>query len=277
MASCYAKKFVDICKSQWGYECGENKWNKFADDLDRVDYFTGCGPKQNLDFCAVGLCWAMWQAIIDPECNEDPEAAKWGAHYFMYQSDSCDTAAVVKYLYQFFVDNGATTDNPERGDIVIFQKNGNAGSKIMYHCGAVTDWDYGENSIEVTEFNTEGGKVKPHYYKFDDIGGKIKCFCRPRYDGWDISDNSDPEPIPEPMPEIKFDASICKYCKGMTMQVKTQTDPLNLRCGPGTKYPIIGSMPKGSHVTWYGEYSGEWYKIEYNGKIGFANSNYLGL
>lgn len=275
MGSCYAKKFVDICRSQWDYQCGPDKWNKYADDLDKVDYFTGCGPKQYLDFCCVGLCWSMWRAVIDPDSETDPEAAKWAAHFFMYQSDSCDTAAVVKYLYQFFEDNGATTDNPERGDIVIFQKNGNGGSKILYHCGAVTDWDYDNDSIEVTEFNTEGGKVKPHYYSFNDIGNKIKCFCRPRFDGWDIPEPN-PEPEPEPDPgELKFDNSICKYCKGVTMRVNTKVDPLMLRCGPGTKYPVIGTMPKDSHVTWRGYYSGEWYQVEYNGKIGFANRNYL--
>lgn len=184
MGSCYAKKFVSICKSQWNYQCGDNKWNKYADDLDRVDYFTGCGKKQNLDFCAIGLCWAMWRSIIDPDCETDPEAAKWAAHYFMYQSDSCDMAAVVKYLYQYFADNNAITDNPERGDIVIFQKS----NGIMYHCGAVTDWNWDDDVIEVTEFNTGGGQVLPRYYSFKDIGGKIKCFGRPRYDGWEISE-----------------------------------------------------------------------------------------
>ena len=41
MASCYSKKFIDICIGEWDYECGNNKWNKYADELDKIDYFTG--------------------------------------------------------------------------------------------------------------------------------------------------------------------------------------------------------------------------------------------
>ena len=184
MGSLYAKDVVDIALGEVGYQCGENKWNKYAEDLDSVDYFTGCGPKQNLDFCAVGLCWCLWKAAKYPSCEEDGESAKWTAHYFSYQSDICDMAAVVKYLYQYFDDNNATTDNGERGDFVIFQKS----NGVMYHCGILTSWD--NDGLDITEFNTEGGKVKTHRYSYTDIGVKIKCFCRPRYDGWEEGQSS---------------------------------------------------------------------------------------
>ena len=188
MGSSYAKKAVDICLGEVGYQCECSKWNKYADELDKVDFFTGCGKKQCLDFCAVGLCWTIYKAIIDPSAESDPEAAKWSSHFFMYQSDICDMAAVVKYLYGYFADNNAVTDNPERGDFVIFQKS----NGVMYHCGMVTDWNWDNDAIFVTEFNTEGGKVLTHIYSFSDIGKKIKCFCRPRYDGWEIPSGSAP-------------------------------------------------------------------------------------
>lgn len=181
MGSLWAKDVVDYALSQVGYQCGDNKWNKYADQLDAVDYFTGCGKKQNLDFCAVGVCASVYNAVKYPDCEEDPESAKWTAHYFLYQSDSCDMAAVVKYLYQYFADNDAITNNPERGDVAIFQKS----NGVMYHCGIVTGWD--NDYIYITEFNTEGGKVATHSYGYDQIGGKIKCFGRPRYDGWEES------------------------------------------------------------------------------------------
>jgi len=184
MGSLYAKDVVDIALNEVGYQCGENKWNKYAADLDGVDYFTGCGPKQNLDFCAVGLCWCLWKAAKYPDCEEDGESAKWTAHFFSYQSDSCNMAAVVKYLYQYFADNNATTDNGERGDLVIFQKS----NSVMYHCGLLTSWD--NDHLYVTEFNTNGGAVATKTYDYSDIGGKIKCFCRPRYDGWSESESS---------------------------------------------------------------------------------------
>lgn len=203
MGSLWAKDVVTAWKSQEGYECGPNKWNIYADLLDRVNYFTGCGKKQNLDFCTTGICWGIYVSIKYPDYEKDPESAKWSAHYFTYQSDKCDMAAVVKYLYQYFADNGATTDNPERGDIAIFQKE----DGTMYHCGGVTAWD--NDYIYITEFNTEGGKVKTHTYKYSDIGGKIKCFCRPRYDGWEEGESvsekepekpkEDAKPTPEPV------------------------------------------------------------------------------
>ena len=214
MGSCYAEKFVSVCKNEWGYQCGDNKWNKYANDLDKVDYFTGCGKKQNLDFCAVGLCWAMWRSVIDPDCETDPESAKWSAHYFMYQSDVCDMAAVVKYLYGYFADNDATTDNPERGDIVIFQKS----NGVMYHCGGVTNWDWDEDTIEVTEFNTNGGQVLPRYYSFKDIGNKIKCFCRPRFDGWAMPVNDPVNDHTEVCKKIAYDILQGKYGNGLNIK-----------------------------------------------------------
>ena len=61
----------------------------------------------------------------------------------------------------------------------------------MYHCGIVTGWD--NDYIYITEFNTEGGKVKTHAYNYSDIGNKIKCFCRPRYDGWEENGSNENE------------------------------------------------------------------------------------
>lgn len=254
MGSLFAKDVVSAWKGEEGYECGPNKWNKYADLLDRCDYFTGCGKKQNLDFCAVGLCWGAYVSVKYPDYEEDPDSAKWSAHYFLYQSDNCDMAAVVKYLYQYFADNGAITDNPERGDIAIFQKS----NGVMYHCGGVTAWD--NDYIYITEFNTEGGKVKTHAYSYSDIGGKIKCFCRPRYDGWEegTSETPVPEPKPEPTPEPEP--------QGKTYTVTGVTSFLNVRSGPGTQYPSIWKLYNGDVVTIY-EIKDGWGRIDNYGWV----------
>ena len=251
MGSLWAKDVCEAWLSQENYECGENKWNKFADLLDKCDYFTGCGKKQNLDFCAVGMCWGAYVSVKDPDYEEDPEAAKWAAHYFLYQSDSCDTAAVVKYLYQFFADNNATTDNPERGDIAIFQRS----NGVMYHCGGVTGWDWDNDKIYITEFNTEGGKVKTHEYSFNDIGKKIKCFCRPRYDGWSPDEDEDndysslpgpdPEPTPEPTPDPEPEKPVDDY------EVTNVSSWLNVRNGCGKEYPVVDKLYNGDKVKVY--------------------------
>lgn len=246
MGCLWAKDVVTVWKSQENYECGPNKWNIYADLLDRCDYFTGCGKKQYLDFCSIGLNWGLYVSVKYPNYEEDPESAKWSAHYFAYQSDRCDTAAVVSELYQFFADNDAITDNPERGDIAIFQKK----DGTMYHCGGVTAWD--NDYIYITEFNTEGGKVKTHAYRYSDIGGKIKCFCRPRYDGWEegtsdeIEAPKEPEkpkeePKPEPAPE-PTDPKTAVY------KVTTNGGILRLRSAPTTDSMYLIGIPNGTKL-----------------------------
>ena len=48
MGSCFAKWGCDYAESQIGYTEGYNNWNKFADLLDSINYYEGCGKKQNL-------------------------------------------------------------------------------------------------------------------------------------------------------------------------------------------------------------------------------------
>lgn len=194
MGSLYAKDVVDTALSEVGYQA-DGKWNKFADVLDSVDYFTGCGNKQGLDWCCVFVCYCAYMNTRNSDGDIDPDV--WDAHYFLYQSDSCDMAAVVKYLAQYFKDNDAWTDNPERGDVCIFQKS----NGVYYHTGVVTDWD--NEAIYVTEGNTGGGQVLTREYSYKDIGGKIAGFGRPRYDGWEMSTSEEPvnEPEPEPTPK----------------------------------------------------------------------------
>ena len=57
-------------------------------------------------------------------------------------------------------------------------------------------------------------------------------------------------------------------------EVKITTANLNMRTGPGTGYPVILMIPKGSSVSITG-YSGSWAKVSYAGKTGYASTNYL--
>lgn len=64
-----------------------------------------------------------------------------------------------------------------------------------------------------------------------------------------------------------------------TYIVNTSTDPLMLRSGAGKDKPIIAKMKKGAKVQCYGYYTTvngvKWYYIVYDGKTGFASSEYL--
>lgn len=48
--------------SQIGYKEGSNNWNKYAQELDAVNYFAGCGKKQYLPWCAVFICAVMYDS-----------------------------------------------------------------------------------------------------------------------------------------------------------------------------------------------------------------------
>ncbi|MBS4202189.1 SH3 domain-containing protein [Bacillus sp. FJAT-49732] len=54
------------------------------------------------------------------------------------------------------------------------------------------------------------------------------------------------------------------------------TDNLNLRTGAGTTYKVITIIPKGKEVTLISKH-GTWYKVNYAGKTGYVNSQYLKL
>lgn len=57
-------------------------------------------------------------------------------------------------------------------------------------------------------------------------------------------------------------------------EIKITTANLNMRTGPGTGYAVITVIPKGSKVTVNG-YTGDWAKVTYSGKNGYAHSSYL--
>jgi hypothetical protein len=44
MGSLYKKNVIETALKEVGYQA-DGKWNKYADELDAVDYFTGCGKK----------------------------------------------------------------------------------------------------------------------------------------------------------------------------------------------------------------------------------------
>lgn len=69
------KNAIVYALSQVGYTEGSNNWNKYADELDKVDYFAGCGRKQNLPWCCVFICAVMYNSFKeapDPEPEPTP-------------------------------------------------------------------------------------------------------------------------------------------------------------------------------------------------------------
>jgi uncharacterized protein YraI len=52
------------------------------------------------------------------------------------------------------------------------------------------------------------------------------------------------------------------------------TGDLHLRAGPGTNYPVIDTMPAGSHVN-VRNCTGGWCRLSYRGESGWASDNFL--
>ena len=107
-------------------------------------------------------------------------------------------------------------------------------------------------------------EAKGHAYGVieSDINASWKYVAE--YYNVDYSEDVIPEPDPEPNPE-------CDHI----LYVATQKDELMLRAGPGTEYPVMYRMPKGSKVEWFGEKKGDWLKVKYQGVIGYAFKDYL--
>ena len=224
MGSLYAEPVVElaIAEAESKYHCESNKWNKYADTLDAVDYFVGCGKKQYLNYCAVYICYLMYLNTVYP--SEDVYTAR----FMQYQPDSNNCAAVVSYMQGYYANNQAyytRSRDLERGDVVFFQN-----SKGLSHVGLCVAWD--DETFTTSEANVGGGYTDFREYKLSDIGagGYVAGFGRPRYDGWSEDDNKPtPTPTPEPTPTTKY------------YRVKTDSgDALRVREYPNSNSDLIG-------------------------------------
>ena len=232
MGSLYAEPVVElaIAEAESKYHCESNKWNKYADTLDAVDYFVGCGKKQYLNYCAVYICYLMYLNTVYP--SEDVYTAR----FMQYQPDSNNCAAVVSYMQGYYANNQAyytRSRDLERGDVVFFQN-----SKGLSHVGLCVAWD--DETFTTSEANVGGGYTDFREYKLSDIGagGYVAGFGRPRYDGWSEDDNKPtPTPTPEPTPTTKY------------YRVKTDSgDALRVREYPNSNSDLIGFINCGKVI-----------------------------
>ncbi|MDP3058474.1 MAG: SH3 domain-containing protein, partial [bacterium] len=64
--------------------------------------------------------------------------------------------------------------------------------------------------------------------------------------------------------------------KESTGNIRVDVPVLNVRQGPATNYPVIGTLTQDKQVTFNGETT-EWYRIDFSGKIGFVNKEFVKL
>ena len=57
--------------------------------------------------------------------------------------------------------------------------------------------------------------------------------------------------------------------------VTTAWDPISVRSGAGVSYPVVATVPKGSHITLI-QRSGDWWYVEYgNNRFGYCHADYI--
>ncbi len=184
MGSCYAKDVVNTALNEIGYEAeGSNhKYTIYSAELDACNYWN-MAPKNGIaDFCSIFVNFCVYANTRNSD--GEIEADKWDAHYFMYEPDKGENlAAGCGYAADYFMQNGAWTDNPERGDQVFFRN--------FAHTGLVVDWD--NEGFYTVEGNVNGGRVEKRYYRYGDPC--VDGFGRPRYDGWEYNPPKEDAPV----------------------------------------------------------------------------------
>ena len=258
MGSLYAKPVVDTALNEIGYQA-DGKYNKYAEELDKVNFFNG---KKNgiADWCAIFVCWCAYVNTLNADGEVDPD--KWDAHYFLFQPDKDNCAAGCGYAADYYMQNDAWTDNPERGDQVFFKKT----NDVYYHTGLVVDWD--DEGIYTVEGNVNGGKVEKRFYRYDD--SRIAGYGRPRYDGWELE--SDPDPIPEPDPEPTTE-EYRVYTNGSFLRLRSEpnTDSDIVACIPNGTIIDVSEIVEGEMIDW----ETDWAKTTYKGETGYCSCRWL--
>lgn len=80
----------------------------------------------------------------------------------------------------------------------------------------------------------------------------------------------EPEPVPEPVPEPTPPPTV----PVPETDVRQVTGNLNLRSGPDQTTAILAVIPKGTQVTVI-SLTGKWAQVTYNGKTGYASTDYM--
>lgn len=239
---------------------GSGNYTKYARDLwqgTKTDIVNG--NKQGTMWCAVFIITIFWYIL------KDSSAVRKVLRIPKKNSE----AAGVKYLAKYFKDAKAFFKTPKVGDLVFFRGFDHVGFVIGVTSSKITTIE-GNSKNEVRE--------KTYALNDPDIDG----YGRPNYAA--VEPSPEPTPTPSPEPKKKVVKATNKPQKtskiyNHTYVVNTQSDPLRMRNGAGTKYTVMVKVPKGKEVVCAGEYTGSWLYCKYETKDtiyqGFLYKEYL--
>ena len=250
----YCEKVLNLASRQVGYkETGKNdtKYARYF-DVEAWQWFNT--KKQGSEWCAIFICWLF--------CQNEILGPKRARVFLGCPEPKNNCAAGCGYLYDYMKAKGyqSSLDKAKPGDIIFFK----SGSKCS-HVGIVEKTD--KTNIYTIEGNA-GNMVKRVTHK---RSSKTVYFgiMSPDYASLDKAlEPSEPVAV-KPAPVTPAAPAKVIY------KVNTKHDPLMLRCGAGTNFPIICRMPKGATVTYKGTTAGKWLKVQYKTMIGWAHGDYL--
>lgn len=172
-------KVIALAEEQVGYVPYSGKKNKYAEELDKVDFFNG--PKNGYDWCCCFVAWLFEHT--------------WGkatAQKMLYLPEK-SLGAACPYVADYYINNKAWYAVPQVGDQILFGDR-----RDEDHTGIV--WKVTANYVYTIEGNAGGGNGKVMKRQYAQTNGWISGYGRPN---WSVvaSVEPKPEPTPEPAPK----------------------------------------------------------------------------
>ena len=236
---------ISIAKAEVGYHEGANNHTKYGDDMHAIQ---PSNMDKNAAWCDAFVDWCILQLCY--AFGYGPEMAR---------KVLCgDFDDYTYFSINHYKKAKRWTTTPGVGYQIFF---GGAG-----HTGIV----YKVTATKV--YTIEGNKSdEVRYCEYDINDSRIIGYGMPRYELLGdvvISDDNS---------SIKNDTTDVAHIVEYYATVNTKTDPLNIRTGPGSGYNTCSFSPlsKGTKVGVCNHKVGKWYLIKYNGKYGYAYSDYL--
>lgn len=236
---------ISIAKAEVGYHEGANNHTKYGDDMHAIQpsnmdrYAAWCDAF--VDWCILQLCYAfgygpeMARKVL---CGDFDDYTYFSVNHYK-KAKRWTTVPGVGYQI-FFGGTGHTGIVYKVTSTKVYTIEGNKSDEVRY-C------EYYINDSRII------GYGMPRYELLGDVV---------------VSDDNS---------SIKNDTTDVAHIVEYYATVNTKTDPLNIRTGPGSGYNTcsFSPLPKGTKVGVCNHKVGKWYLIKYNGKYGYAYSDYL--
>ena len=236
---------ISIAKAEVGYHEGANNHTKYGDEMHAIQ---PSNMDKNAAWCDAFVDWCILQLCY--AFGYGPEMAR---------KVLCgDFDDYTYFSVNHYKKAKRWTTKPGVGYQIFFGGTG--------HTGIV----YKVTSTKV--YTIEGNKSdEVRYCEYNINDSRIIGYGMPRYELLgDVVISDDNSSIKNNTTDV---AHIVEY----NAIVNTETGPLNIRTGPGSGYNAcsFSPLPKVTKVGVCNHKVGKWYLIKYNGKYGYAYSDYL--